>query len=127
MLGATWAMFDLDNGIWTKPSAHTKQRKLHRVPLRAMQSACFMKSLKPRKCQSALNIDPRHGGDDALAELEAKHGALPPTWRFLTGGGGEYMLFCHPGGVVKNSAPGSRRESMCAATAAISWPHPRFT
>ena len=33
VLGATWAMFDLDNGIWTKPSAHTKQRRLHRVPL----------------------------------------------------------------------------------------------
>jgi integrase len=33
VLGATWAMFDLDNGIWTKPSAHTKQRLLHRVPL----------------------------------------------------------------------------------------------
>ena len=33
VLGATWAMFDLENGIWTKPSAHTKQRKLHRVPL----------------------------------------------------------------------------------------------
>lgn len=31
--GATWDMFDLENGIWTKPSAHTKQRKLHRVPL----------------------------------------------------------------------------------------------
>jgi integrase len=33
VLGATWAMFDLDNGIWTKPSAHTKQRRLHRIPL----------------------------------------------------------------------------------------------
>jgi integrase len=33
VLGATWEMFDLENGIWTKPSAHTKQRKLHRVPL----------------------------------------------------------------------------------------------
>jgi integrase len=33
VLGATWATFDLENGIWTKPSAHTKQRKLHRVPL----------------------------------------------------------------------------------------------
>jgi integrase len=33
VLGATWAMFDLDNGVWTKPSAHTKQRRLHRVPL----------------------------------------------------------------------------------------------
>ncbi|HMN31600.1 MAG TPA: tyrosine-type recombinase/integrase, partial [Caldilineaceae bacterium] len=33
VLGATWAMFDLENGIWTKPSAHTKQRRIHRVPL----------------------------------------------------------------------------------------------
>jgi integrase len=33
VLGATWAMFDLENGIWTKPSAHTKQRLIHRVPL----------------------------------------------------------------------------------------------
>ena len=33
VLSATWEMFDLENGVWTKPSAHTKQRKLHRVPL----------------------------------------------------------------------------------------------
>lgn len=32
---ATWNMFDLENGVWTKPSSHTKQRKLHRVPLSA--------------------------------------------------------------------------------------------
>lgn len=30
---ATWNQFDLDAGVWTKPSAHTKQRKTHRVPL----------------------------------------------------------------------------------------------
>jgi len=51
-----------------------------------------------------LDIDPRHGGDGSLAALEADHGALPPTWRFLTGGGGEHILFRHPGGTVKNSA-----------------------
>lgn len=33
VLGATWDEFDLDLGIWTKPSAHTKQRRIHRVPL----------------------------------------------------------------------------------------------
>lgn len=33
VLNATWEMFDLENGIWTKPSAHTKQRRIHRVPL----------------------------------------------------------------------------------------------
>jgi integrase len=33
VLGATWDMFDLQEGIWIKPSAHTKQRREHRVPL----------------------------------------------------------------------------------------------
>jgi integrase len=35
VLGATWEMFDLNAGVWLKPSAHTKQRKEHRVPLSA--------------------------------------------------------------------------------------------
>jgi integrase len=35
VLGARWEMLDLDAGIWVKPSAHTKQRKEHRVPLSA--------------------------------------------------------------------------------------------
>ncbi|MFC3205624.1 bifunctional DNA primase/polymerase [Aquamicrobium soli] len=44
----------------------------------------------------ALDIDPRHAGDEALARLEEKYGQLPVTWRFLTGGGGEHILFRHP-------------------------------
>ncbi len=35
VLSATWDQFDLAGGVWTKPSAHTKQRKEHRVPLSA--------------------------------------------------------------------------------------------
>ena len=30
---ATWDQFDLKSGVWIKPSAHTKQRRRHRVPL----------------------------------------------------------------------------------------------
>jgi len=52
----------------------------------------------------ALDIDPRHDGDATLSRLEAEHGRLPPTWRFLTGGGGEHILLRHPGGAVANSA-----------------------
>jgi putative DNA primase/helicase len=48
----------------------------------------------------AIDIDPKHGGDETLAALEAEHGELPLTWRFLTGGGGEHILFAHPGGHV---------------------------
>ena len=35
VLAARWDMFDLSAGIWLKPSAHTKQRREHRVPLSA--------------------------------------------------------------------------------------------
>jgi integrase len=35
VLGARWEMFDLSSGVWVKPSAHTKQRLEHRVPLSA--------------------------------------------------------------------------------------------
>lgn len=33
VLNATWDQFDLSSAVWIKPSAHTKQRKLHRVPI----------------------------------------------------------------------------------------------
>jgi len=33
VLTAAWDQFDLEAGVWTKPSAHTKQRRAHRVPL----------------------------------------------------------------------------------------------
>lgn len=35
VLSAEWTQFDLDDGVWTKPSHHTKQRREHRVPLSA--------------------------------------------------------------------------------------------
>jgi len=34
-LAATWEQFDLEQGIWTKPSSHTKQKREHRIPLSA--------------------------------------------------------------------------------------------
>jgi integrase len=43
VLKATWKMFDLERGIWTKPSAHTKQRREHRVPLSGAALALLKK------------------------------------------------------------------------------------
>jgi integrase len=34
-MAATWDQVDIEPGSWVKPSAHTKQRKVHRVPLGA--------------------------------------------------------------------------------------------
>lgn len=54
-----------------------------------------------------LDIDPRHGGDDALAELEAKNERLPDTPRVLTGGGGIHVWFKHPGGAAIPNSVGT--------------------
>lgn len=42
---------------------------------------------------AALDIDPRSGGDGALAALEAVHGALPRTVEARSGGGGRHVWF----------------------------------
>ena len=51
-----------------------------------------------------IDIDPRHGGDDSLAALIREHGELPPTAEALTGGGGQHLIFQHPGGTIGNRA-----------------------
>jgi integrase len=33
VLTADWTQFDLDRGVWTKPSHRTKERKIEHVPL----------------------------------------------------------------------------------------------
>ena len=52
VISAKWDQFDLVNGIWTKPSAHTKQKKIHRVPL----SAPAMSMLKEIKDQGHASV-----------------------------------------------------------------------
>jgi len=52
-----------------------------------------------------LDVDPRNGGDTALSELEHRHGALPASWRCLTGGGGCHIFFRHSSiHPIRNSA-----------------------
>jgi hypothetical protein len=51
-----------------------------------------------------LDVDPKAGGDENLARLEAAHGPLPETPEAITGGGGRHLLFAHPGTPVGNSA-----------------------
>jgi hypothetical protein len=56
-----------------------------------------------------LDVDPRHGGEDSLSQLEEQHEVLPETVEAMTGGGGRHLYFAHPGGSVPNKvalAPG---------------------
>lgn len=49
----------------------------------------------------ALDVDPRHNGDETMAELVQDHGSLPATPHSMTGGGGHHYVFRHPGGRLK--------------------------
>jgi putative DNA primase/helicase len=49
-------------------------------------------------------VDPRHGGEVSLKDLERKYGVLPETVQSRTGGGGYHYYFRCPGVPVKNSS-----------------------
>lgn len=46
VLNARWEQFDLDGGVWTKPAATTKQKRLHRVPI-SSAVVDLLKSIRP--------------------------------------------------------------------------------
>jgi hypothetical protein len=46
----------------------------------------------------AIDVDPRNGGDETFADLQAAHGALTSGVMAFTGGGGEHHVFALPPG-----------------------------
>jgi hypothetical protein len=51
-----------------------------------------------------LDIDPEHGGNESLGDLQLRYGPLPDTSKVTTGSGGSHILFKHPPDVeIKNS------------------------
>ena len=53
VLKATWEEFDLQRGVWTKPSHHTKQKKTEHVPLSAA-AIDLLKSMRPVRAAGPL-------------------------------------------------------------------------
>lgn len=51
-----------------------------------------------------VDVDPKNGGWESLAELEKQYGKLPDTLRSNTANGGAHFFFRHPGGFVGNGA-----------------------
>jgi integrase len=83
VLAATWQQFDLEAGIWVKPSAHTKQKREHRVPLSAparqllaeIKTAAERRAAE-RKREHSCYVFPIRGGDGPMVEIKNNWAAL---------------------------------------------------
>jgi integrase len=74
VLGATWDQFDFDTGHWVKPSAHTKSKKEHRVPLSAPARQLLV------EMQDAAGRRAKENGQDPSPYLfPTRSGAGPMT------------------------------------------------
>jgi integrase len=81
-MNATWDQFEVEPGFWVKPSAHVKQRKVHRVPL-AAAAAELLERIKaqrektPRRAQRNF-VFPGQSHGEPLKQLRS-------TWEAVTG------------------------------------------
>ena len=72
-LAAKWSEFDLEAGVWVKPSAHTKSKRTHRVPLSAPAKA-LLSAMKSEADASCPYVFPgqlaRELGPDGLRHMQ---------------------------------------------------------
>jgi integrase len=61
-LTATWDQLDLETGVWIRPSAHTKQKKEHRVPLSGVAVKLLKEIAAEAKSESEFVFPSRTGG-----------------------------------------------------------------
>jgi integrase len=72
VLSAKWDHIDLERGVWTKPSAHTKQKREHHIPLSAPVQALLsaMKSRRDGERDKSAFLFPSPAGDTPQRELK---------------------------------------------------------
>ena len=79
-LSATWAQFDLEKGIWTKPSAATKQGTVHVVPLSA-PALVLLTQLRAKADSACPFVFPGEAKHDAKGIVTWQPlGNLKRTW-----------------------------------------------
>ena len=76
VLTAQWTDFDLDRGVWTKPSHHTKQKRREHLPL--SNAACtLLLNMKPDRSGVTPWLFPGQSPDQPHKDLKA-------FWRSVT-------------------------------------------
>ncbi len=69
VLSATWDQFDLERGVWTKPSHHTKQKRTEHVPLSGPARALVSTMLAETDPQSPY-LFPGDAPDKPLGDIK---------------------------------------------------------
>lgn len=69
VLSAKWADFDLDRGVWTKPSHHTKQKRTEHLPLSGVAKELLIAHRKSNGTKS-LFIFPGRQFDKPIVDLK---------------------------------------------------------
>jgi integrase len=72
---ATWDQFDLERGVWTKPSAHTKQKKEHRVPLSALALA-LLRRIRAKAEEGIPHVFPGRKRGEPIQQIRT-------AWEFV--------------------------------------------
>jgi integrase len=69
VLKATWNQFDLDKGVWTKPSHLTKQNKREHLPL-SEQTLIVLFALKKINKNTSLYLFPDQSGEKPICDIK---------------------------------------------------------
>ena len=70
VLSARWDQFDLDGGIWIKPSSYTKQRRQHRAPL-SSPAVELLRAIRERQQGEAVAYNARRRVGQPKREFSA--------------------------------------------------------
>jgi integrase len=70
VMSARWDQFDLDGGVWTKPSSHTKQKQEHRVPISPPAVTLLQEISKNGQDPSDYVFPARTGNTGHVTELK---------------------------------------------------------
>lgn len=69
VLKARWDQFDLENGVWVKPAATTKQRRLHRAPL-AQAAVQLLRTIRAGSAPAAAWVFPGDAPGKPVQEIK---------------------------------------------------------
>jgi integrase len=101
VLKATWEQFDMQRGVWTKPSHHTKQKKTEHVPL-SPETRKLLERMAPEHLTGPLFPGTKGKGKDGKPTGADERVSLKRPW----------LQVCKAAGLVKAYEVAGKRKKM---------------